>query len=73
MTPRPWIKPAFFVLVAAQALFVILERTGVGLPIPARILAGVRVAMAVLILIILAYWTIQERRSHRGTDIEGSS
>lgn len=58
---RAWIVPAFLVLVAVQALLVVLDRLGVELPLPAKALAAVRLAVALQMLAILALWMVGPR------------
>lgn len=51
----------FLGLVTIQALVVILDRTGVSLPIPAKAMSGVRLAVSLLLVATIVAWVIRER------------
>lgn len=65
MKLQAWIVPAFFLVVVAQALLVILDRAGVLLPIPAKLLSVARLTLAVMTLATLATWSVHEWQSRR--------
>lgn len=63
MKRKSWIVPLFLTLVFLQALLVVLQRTGVALPVSSQAMGIVRLVVAVMILVVIAAWSSMEWRS----------
>ena len=59
------LTPLFLALLLVHVALVVMQRTGIPLPFPDRVIGGLRIAVSIAILAILMIWSFEAWRRRR--------